>query len=305
MKLSIVVPCYNCSRNILNLLNRLYDQIDNEVEVILINDGSTDNTLEIIENFIGVSNINNFNVYSFSNSGAAKAREIGLEKAIGDYVFFHDSDDLVDYSFYSKIMESISSCPDLIYFSSIVLSSFDDSVVLGKKVFFDTNELSTNNDLFFQNMIINKNWTSSAWTYVFRRELAIVAKAHFTNRTAHEDHLFTLRLVGNAKTISIVKDVLYYQKHTEGSLTTSKKNAKYIIERFKAFEESRDDMRNYFSEESIKLYESWSIVSFLYLVKANTMITWKWCFYPQTYFYILKYNRVFRSLINKYLTNKI
>lgn len=148
MKLSIVVPCYNCSRNILNLLNRLYDQIDNEVEVILINDGSTDNTLEIIENFIGVSNINNFNVYSFSNSGAAKAREIGLEKAIGDYVFFHDSDDLVDYSFYSKIMESISSCPDLIYFSSIVLSSFDDSVVLGKKVFFDTNELSTNNDLF-------------------------------------------------------------------------------------------------------------------------------------------------------------
>lgn len=305
MKLSIVIPCYNCSDNIINIINLLEIQVNDSVEVIFINDGSLDKTADIISENLHSRSLTNFYLYSYTNGGAAKARTRGLAKAVGEYVFFLDSDDVISKYFVRDILQAVKCHPDMIYFSSIIISSTSPYEKISNKLVFEKDMIFDDHDDFISFMFKNKNWTSAVWSYVFRRNLAITANAHFTNRIAHEDHVFSLRLVGNSKKIIVISDVLYMQKRTEGSLTTSKKDNSYVLERFIAFEESRDDMRNIYSSKSIALYEQWSIFSFIHLCLDNIKVIWAWVFIPRFYSNVWKYRSVIASLAISAISKKL
>lgn len=305
MKLSIVIPCFNCSSNIINIINLLEPQVNSLVEVIFINDGSVDDTAEVIAGNLKERKLSSFHLYSYENSGAAKARERGLKLAVGEYVFFLDSDDLISECFISKIFESIENEPDMIYFSSIIVSSSNSEEKITDKLVFRNNETYRNHDEFICMMFKYNNWTSAVWSYVFRRELVIVSNACFTDRVAHEDHIFTLRLVGHSKKIEVLSDTLYFQKRTPGSLTTSKKDRSYILERFRAFEESRDDMKGVYSEMSIFLYEKWSIHSFIYLCFENFKIICVWILKPKFYYNLWMYHSIIFNMFASSFVRKI
>ncbi|MEH0835104.1 glycosyltransferase family 2 protein [Pectobacterium cacticida] len=271
--LSIIIPCYNCEHNIERLLSILLKQYRKGVEVILINDGSKDNTKSVIESFIKDNHLDNFMLYSFCNKGAAKARQLGLTKATGQYVFFCDSDDLLSTDFISIILYTINkNNPDMIYFTSVLmLSEYANGKKIDKMRFYHDTEFF-NSDEFLRMQLENRQWTSAVWSYVFRRELVNISNAFFTLRKVHEDHIFTNRLLAHAKKINILRDTLYYQKRTLGSLTNSSKDLQYIIERYVAFEEAYNDMSKYFSKETMLLYKKWSIFSFLRLCYENKRI---------------------------------
>ncbi|HBM3057153.1 glycosyltransferase family 2 protein [Klebsiella oxytoca] len=305
MKLSIVIPCFNCSNNIINIIDLLAKQVNSSVEVLFINDGSTDNTAQIISDSIEKRNLVFFHLYSFENSGAAKARSRGLELSNGEYVFFLDSDDIISKDFINNIFSCIQKNPDMIYFSSIIVSSDDPEIKISDKITFVKDELYCNPDEFICMMFENKNWTSAVWSYVFRRELAVNSNAYFTDRVAHEDHIFTLRLVGHSEKIQVLKDILYLQKRTAGSLTTSKKSRQYILERFRAFEESRDDMKRLYSKKSISLYERWSIFSFIHLCFENIKIVVIWLLQPKFYYNLWKYHSVIFEILASSINKKI
>ncbi|CAM7929831.1 glycosyltransferase family 2 protein [Klebsiella michiganensis] len=305
MKLSIVIPCFNCSNNILNIINSLEQQVNSSVEVLFINDGSNDNTAQIIADSIKKRNLVFFHLYSFENSGAAKARSRGLELSNGEYVFFLDSDDIISKNFVSNILSCIQKNPDMIYFSSIIVSSDDPETKISDKIIFSKDELYCNPNEFICMMFENNNWTSAVWSYVFRRELAANSNAYFTDRVAHEDHIFTLRLVGHSEKIQVLKDILYLQKRTAGSLTTSKKSRQYILERFRAFKESRDDMKRLYSKKSISLYEKWSIFSFIHLCSENIKIVVIWLLQPKFYYNLWKYRSVIFEILASSINKKI
>ncbi|HAT1569397.1 TPA: glycosyltransferase family 2 protein [Kluyvera cryocrescens] len=297
MKLSIVIPCFNCSENIERLISILQSQLDDFVEVIFINDGSDDNTEDIISEKINELGLKNVYLYNYENAGAAKARERGLHKAKGKYVFFLDSDDYVSKDFVSVIYTSMQNDPDMIYFSSIIVSADAMEIKIGEKISFKENKTYSDYDSFLYYMLTSNNWTSAVWTYVFRRDLAIRSNAIFTDRVAHEDHLFTIRLVSNSSKIDVLNDILYYQRRTKGSLTTSKKNLSYIKERFIAFEEVHCEMKGIFSPESIGLYDKWSVKSFLRLCLDNMDVTWIGVFSMEVYRKIWIYRSIISNLI--------
>ena len=89
---SVIIPMYNAKEHIRETLNSLVLQTYNLFEVIVINDGSTDNSVEIVNTFKRKLNIN---LISIPNKGAANARRTGIQIAKSDYIFFLDSDDLV------------------------------------------------------------------------------------------------------------------------------------------------------------------------------------------------------------------
>ena len=283
MKLSIVIPCFNCEKNIGRLLDVLFKQTTDKLEVILINDGSQDRTGSIISAFIEQHKLYNFKLYEISNSGAAKARQTGLDKSSGKYVFFCDSDDLISEDFVTAILQRAESNPDIIYFSSEIVSSNNASEKISDKVRFNENVDFDNPDEFLRFQLSRGAWTAAVWTYAFRRDLVQKSNAYFTPRSVHEDHLFSLRLLGSAKKITALKQTLYLQKYTLGSLTNSKKNTVYLAERYRAFIEARDDMRDYFTDATIQLYENWSITSFIYLCKSNPGIVLSGLLYKNTY----------------------
>ena len=91
MTVSVLIPTYNRADLICNLLSALETQTYQAPEIILVNDGSTDNTLDVLDNFIGQSSLN-LNVHSIPNAGRAGARNFAVQKATGDLLIFFDDD---------------------------------------------------------------------------------------------------------------------------------------------------------------------------------------------------------------------
>lgn len=102
--LSIIVPVYNAEKFLDKCITSLLKQTLSDIEIILVNDGSTDSSLDICYKF--EQSDNRVKVYSQSNSGQSKARNVGLANATGKYIAFVDSDDWVDEDYYEKLVEA-------------------------------------------------------------------------------------------------------------------------------------------------------------------------------------------------------
>lgn len=116
MKLSIIVPVYNAQEYILDCLNSLY--IENEVELVIVNDGSKDKSLELINEFS--KNKKNIKVIDKENSGVSDTRNIGIENATSDFIMFVDADDKLVNNWYIEISKHLENTNnDIIYFENI------------------------------------------------------------------------------------------------------------------------------------------------------------------------------------------
>jgi glycosyltransferase involved in cell wall biosynthesis len=94
MKFSIIIPAYNAGDTILNTLYSIQTQSFDDFEIIIINDGSTDNTENVAMNFFTKNNITNYKYFKTNNKGVSSARNIGWNNSIGEYICFLDSDDI-------------------------------------------------------------------------------------------------------------------------------------------------------------------------------------------------------------------
>lgn len=101
IKISIIIPIYNSEKYIKECLDSLVNQSLSDIEIICVNDGSTDNTLFILNKF--AQNDSRVKIISQENSGQGKARNIGIDVAKGEYISFIDSDDFVDKDFCLKM----------------------------------------------------------------------------------------------------------------------------------------------------------------------------------------------------------
>lgn len=109
---SVIVPVYNSSKYLRESLSSLMQQTYQNFEVLLVNDGSTDDSLSICEEF--ASNDSRFKVFSKSNGGVSSARNYGLDKAVGRYVTFMDNDDYVYPDWLEYMVSEIDDCDLLI-----------------------------------------------------------------------------------------------------------------------------------------------------------------------------------------------
>ena len=98
--ISIIIPTFNNEKQIKTCIDSVLKQTYELLEIIIINDGSTDNTLDILQKYDDKRII----IYTTKNGGVSKARNIGLEKANGDYIGFVDADDRIDYEMFENII---------------------------------------------------------------------------------------------------------------------------------------------------------------------------------------------------------
>lgn len=261
-RLSIIIPCFNCESHILNLLRMIDSQLNEHVEVILINDGSKDNTETVIDRFIKENNKPAlYHLFTFENQGAALSRTKGLELARGEFIFYIDSDDIIADNSIEEIFRQIENKPDVIYFSSIM--NFTLEKRKSYKIHFAKYSVYYNPNDFLIRQLRKGYWTAAVWSFIFRRQLAIDSNAHFTKRVAHEDHIFALSIILSADKIICVPDLLYTQLRSEGSLTTSAKSDDYVTERYSAYKEVISELKEKFSKKSLRLYIYWSMDSCL------------------------------------------
>ena len=113
IKLSIIIPVYNAEKYLEQCLTSIYNEYNDAIEVILIDDGSTDGSSRIYNNFRD----KNLKIYKNTNHGVSYSRNYALTKAKGKYIMFIDADDYLKEKWFDKIHSYLDSQKDLIIFS--------------------------------------------------------------------------------------------------------------------------------------------------------------------------------------------
>lgn len=234
-RLSIIVPVYNCDNYIAKCLTSILDQegFDEICELIIVDDGSTDKSLEIISGFKLL--FPQILVLKSLHKGLSCARNLGLSRATGDYVFFIDSDDWISVGSINCIIKAIEdSCPDILLFN--IKKRYSS----GKERNLNFHLPKTNSKLmscvdYISNYII----LSAAWQGVYSRKLIVENQILFPEGLLSEDDYFVVELFSKADRIYYFnRDVYYYYQRPE-SITNSgngEHNYKLIFDKLAIFE---------------------------------------------------------------------
>ncbi len=221
--ISIVVPCYQVEQYLDRCVKSLILQTFDNIEILLVDDGSTDKTPELCDNYaIKYSKIK---VIHKKNGGLSDARNVGIEAAKGRYICFIDSDDYINSS-YCEIMFDIAEKMNV------------DIVVCGyRKVFkYEYYNCSNNNlpeimsgEEAVRQLILTDKLMNYAWNKLYRIELFDDIKYPFGKRW--EDIGVTYKLFDKSKRIAYISNKLYYYMQRKGSITSSN-NLTNILNQF-------------------------------------------------------------------------
>ena len=226
MKLSIIVPCFNAENTISKCVESLVMSSYSDKEIILIDDGSTDNTKEIIEQYsIKYSYIH---AYSKDNEGLGKTRNYGIKVCTGDLVTFIDSDDYIHPEAFSKMIGKM-----LEFYTDAVYCGF--IYVFGEKLktdVFDCEEVYRDSTNFIKYILNEKRCFAglSACTGIYKKNiLNTMAGGPFLSEREFlsEDKLFNVMYLSKANRVAITRDSFYYYvQHSEGTISTTFKDYK-------------------------------------------------------------------------------
>lgn len=210
IELSIIIPVYNVEKYLNRCIDSIINQSYKKYEIILINDGSTDSSLEICKQYS--KKHQNIYCYNILNSGPSRARNYGLKKAKGTFVYFVDSDDYLFDNALDILVSSIKkSNADMVIFNYRVEYANGKGEIF-KHVF--NNKYMNNKEViygiipyFYKNSAIG---LASLWNKVYKKEILDKKKILFDeNLYRGEDWWFNLHFFENASVILTIDDCLY------------------------------------------------------------------------------------------------
>lgn len=223
---TIIIPAYNAEKYIQACLDSLIDQDIENYEIIVVNDGSTDSTGKILDDYEKKHNF--IKIIHKENSGVSDARNAALDKAQGEYILFADADDTVNKVF-KDLGDIIKTKASDIYTLKARLITRRKEIVLENYLEPDT--YYDSKDLLIQ-FIKNKVVFDVVWLYCFKRSLLEKHNFRFISGRLHEDSEFIPKvLLGGDKIYST--DIVYYNYYIRtGSITQKKdqrRNAEDLI----------------------------------------------------------------------------
>lgn len=250
MKISIVIPVYNAEKTIKRLLDSIDVQTYKNYEIIIVNDGSTDKTEEIILK----NKTNKIKIISKKNEGVGKARKIGYENVTGDLIFFCDSDDyLYDSYVLEKINNKFSNNIDILMFDILDITKNEKKVVncFSNKVEPGIHSVNEINNYFLFGPLFLK---------VFRKEK--LTEDCFVEFNNFEDTYTTYKYLNYCTNFYYENDIYYIFDETANSKSLTK------IKNIDKFNKTIDLIKMIYKESKLK--ESCCISTFnyyLYLIK--------------------------------------
>lgn len=230
-KVTIIIPVYNTEKYVIRCLDSIKDQKYEDIQVIIVNDGSTDNSEEIIIEYI---NKNRFfaEYYKKDNGGLSSARNYGLKYVKGKYLLFLDSDDYLT----SNAIECFVSKSDGM---NIVIGDFIDEKPSGERKqqkypYFDVIKFHNMNNLDYYRFLYESRYGISACNKLYDYEFLKNTNVKFQKNSEiyAEDLLFNLKLLKYNPTIKILHEGTYYYYQNNTSITHTYKGD--LAKRFSA-----------------------------------------------------------------------
>jgi len=239
-KVSIIIPVYNTEAYIDRCLISVLNQSYKEIEIIIVNDSSSDNSENVILKYVNKHNLIKY-FKSSENNGAGGARNIALEIATGDYISFIDSDDWVDSNMIEKMIHLLEKHNGTIAVCGVTTEftnpkdatcryNYELENVIDGEFGFELLTRSINQDISISPIVCNKIYSSS---FIKKHSL------NFLTNSINEDDVFNFIAFFNAEKIVITPNTYYhyFQRQNSNTHQFSKKHIEDLINAFKIIKE--------------------------------------------------------------------
>lgn len=224
--ISIIIPMFNVANTIKRCVESVRMSSYKKIEIILIDDGSTDHTLELCKSIQKIDP--RIIIVSKKNGSAGLSREEGLKKAKGKYIAFVDADDYIETSMYEKLYNQMISndldacfCGNYEFFSSGKIK--ENNIRFPKQIYNESEikESILRNTVWFAPENSNENPMFSLWRGLYSHSVIKNNNIHFEDEkiVSSEDGVFNFKFICNAERIGFVHECLYYYGIYATSLT--------------------------------------------------------------------------------------
>lgn len=234
LKLSVIVPVFNVGYLVENCLDTLINQSYKNIEIIVINDGSTDGSGKYLNNYRKKSNIVIIDLCD--NQGLGNARNIGICHSTGEYITFVDSDDWIDLDLYSELIKAVEErdadvaiCGIKNEYTNWISSEYRYNYKY-------SNQIDSDMAIKLLSNYGGNNYRISpvVWNKIYRTSVIKNNRIEFLKNSYWEDDIFSFQVMLFAKRIMIVPSVNYHYSQRNGSITKdfSKKHIIDLIDSF-------------------------------------------------------------------------
>lgn len=261
-KVSVIVTVYNMEKYIKQCLDSIVNQTYKNIEILIINDGSTDSSLKIINQY--KKNYTNIKIFNQQNGGPSMAKNVGLRNAMGDYILFVDADDWIDMDFVEKLMLTAQEDDlDILFFDSIKETENKKNIGIIK-----ISQYKKNNKEEILKMHITGRMPAGSHK-IIKKEIVTKSNATFDDNLKNGEELqFTIQILLQAKKIGFLKEPFYH--------CTQRMNSQSRKER-KNFENNISSLYNILNRKNIfQKYEAeykLAIIKFMLLEIYNEAIS--------------------------------
>lgn len=263
--ISVVVPVYNVASYLPQCLDSLISQTYMDLEIIVVNDGSTDDSPSICDNYAAKDK--RVKVIHKINGGLSDARNVGIKQAIGEWIYFADSDDWLDITALSKLYEfAITNNCDIVQGNFYYI--YPDRFLYRKESRTERNKNILTREEAMRLLIINDRIKNFAWGKLYKTR--IVKDLKFPEGKYYEDCFWQHFVIDKIDRYGIIDIPLYNYRQRKGSLSSDSRNSKDLLDGYAS--------RFTFIKEKYPIYQSLMEKKYLELEKQ--------IFHPQkTYFF--------------------
>ena len=267
-KLSVIIPVYNAEKTLKKCMESVLKQKDEDLEIVIINDGSTDASDKIIQEY-KEKNQKTISYYKKKNTGVADTRNYGVKKAKGKYILFLDADDYLDIHLYGLVKQYMEKDMDLIKFK-LQREDAKGNVIetVNGPVFENKTGEEGFEELYSTDVLLD-----SPCVYVIKKEIFTKNKLEFKVGTEHEDFGLMPFVIVLAKTMISINFYGYHYVQVKGSITRNdsyEKTKKKANDALKQYDEALLKIERYKltkkTAETLKIYYTNAI-----LLKIETL----------------------------------
>lgn len=224
--ISVIIPVYNTEQYLKKCLDSILNQTYTNLEVICINDGSTDKSLKILNNYVKTDK--RIKIINQNNLGASYSRNVGIKNAKGEWISFIDSDDYVDLKLYENLINAYNKDNSFsIYcFNGVIISPQDSPNDENLRRFFYMNNWKNNdNNLYQFSDCLNPFYGNlGIWNKIYKTDFLRKYNIFFKN-SIFEDQLFAIESMIKADYIYLDnQNFYYYVQHSGSTMHTLKEN---------------------------------------------------------------------------------
>ena len=208
-KFSIIIPVYNVEKYIKKCLDSVFSQTFKDYEVIVVNDGTKDNSMDIVKDY-------NVKVVNQKNMGLSEARNTGVKNSTGEYIIFLDSDDYIEKDLLKEVNKSLKNKPDLVRYQVKMVWENSD-----RELDYNEEEFNGKNGVDSFNIISSYHFVETAWAYAYRRAYYLKNNFSFKKGMIHEDFGLIPLVILKAKSVNSISYVGYCYLQRDGSIMSS------------------------------------------------------------------------------------